>query len=311
MIDARAIARALGGDVVAHNTIAAPGPGHSRKDRSLTIKLDPGAPDGFVVFSHAGDDWRDCRDHVREQLGWPRWQPGNGRDRRVDPSRVRAFDRAVVEAEAGPRERTADELARIERAVAIWNAAVDPRGTVAERYLRSRALTLDEGVAGSVLRYHPQCFWRDENSGQTIHVPALVAAFRSVDDGAITAVQRVALTADGRKVGRRMLGVVRRGAVKLDRADGTLSVGEGVETALAARVLGHRPAWALGSVGMIAQFPVLDGVRQLSILGETGEASAAAIKLCGQRWHAAGRKVRVIMPSVGDDLNSELMMAAS
>ena len=142
-------------------------------------------------------------------------------------------------------QRTKKNLERIERAGRLWDAAVDPRGTIVENYLASRALTLDDGVAGTVLRYHPQCPWRDENTGSTVYVPALVAAFTSIDDGSVTAIQRVALTADGRKIGRRMLGIVHRAAVKLDHlANGTLSVGEGVETCMAGRALGHAPVWA-------------------------------------------------------------------
>jgi Toprim domain len=109
-----------------------------------------------------------------------------------------------------------------------------------------------------------------------------------------------------------MLGVVHRSAVKLDPANGTLHVGEGVETCLAARQLGHAPTWALGSAGMIAKLPVLDGVSTLCVLGESGEASAQAIRYCGERWHAAGRKVCIISPDPGyDDLNTELMAAAT
>jgi putative DNA primase/helicase len=138
-------------------------------------------------------------------------------------------------------------------------------------------------------------------------VPALVAAFISIDDGTLTAIHRVALTPEGAKIGRRMLGIVRRAAVKLDPAGITLVIGEGVETGLAARQLGLAPVWALGSVGALAGFPVIDGIEQLRILGETGEASERAVKLCGRRWRAAGRKVQVIMPDVGSDLNDELM----
>src|SRR5207247_5558859 len=79
---------------------------------------------------------------------------------------------------------------------------------------------------------------------------------------------------------------------------------------LAARRLGHAPAWALGSVGGISRFPLIEGVTRLRILGEAGEASARAVELCGQRWHAAGRKVQVVMPDTGSDLNDQLMAAA-
>ena len=39
----------------------APGPGHSTADRSLSVKLDSGAPDGFIVNSFANDDPIACR----------------------------------------------------------------------------------------------------------------------------------------------------------------------------------------------------------------------------------------------------------
>jgi hypothetical protein len=307
VIDTRTLARALGGDVVGRNAVLAPGPGHSRRDRSLSVRL---TDDDFLVFSHAGDDWQTCKDHVRERLGWPSWQPGDGQDRRVALARVESFDRAVVDAESNRRERSADDLQRMQRAAAIWDDSVDPRGTLAETYLATRALTLAADVAGTILRFHPRCPWRDENSGTTVGVPALLAAFRSIDDDAVTAIQRVALAADGAKIDRRMLGVVHRAAVKLDPLGDVLAIGEGVETCLAARQLGHGPTWALGSVGMIAKFPVLDGVACLRVLGETGDASAGAIKIVGRRWYAAGRKVQIVIPDAESDLNDELMMAA-
>jgi putative DNA primase/helicase len=308
VIDLRTLQRALGGEI-SGGQLLCPGPGHSPRDRSLAVRLSGG---DFVVHSHGGDDWQTCKDYVRERLGWPAWQPGDGRERSVSPQRLRDFERAAIDAESSCRERTEDDQLRINRARAIWDEAADPRGTVVEQYLRSRALILDDDLAGSVLRYHPACPWRDENTGRTVGVPALVAAFTSIDDGEVTAIQRVALTPEGAKIQRRMLGLVHRAAVKLDPAGSTLAVGEGVETCMAARQLGHKPAWALGSVGMISQFPVMDGVERLRILAESGcEASARAVQFCGGRWHAAGRKVQVVTPSVGSDLNDELMAATA
>ena len=301
MIDLRTLQRALGGEICG-GQLSCPGPGHSPKDRSLCVRL---SGDDFVVYSHAGNDWRDCRDYVRQRLGLPAWQPGGGRDRSVAPSRLAAFNRAAVDAESERRPRTQEDLARIARAVAIWNEAVDPRGTPAEQYLASRALALDDVVVGKVLRYHPSCPWRDENTGATVRVPALVAVFRSVDDDAVTAIQRVALTAEGAKIGRRMLGIVHRAAVKLDQPGDPLHVGEGVETMMAARQLGLAPAWALGSAGMVARFPVTS-TGHLRICGERDEASARAVELCTRRWQAAGRQVQVVLPTVGKDLNDEL-----
>ena len=62
------IARALDG-TVSGNQVLAPGPNHSRQDRSMVVWLDPSSPGGFRCHSFAGDDWRECRDYVRARLG--------------------------------------------------------------------------------------------------------------------------------------------------------------------------------------------------------------------------------------------------
>jgi putative DNA primase/helicase len=91
----------------------------------------------------------------------------------------------------------------------------------------------------------------------------------------------------------------------------TLAIGEGVETCMAARQLGFAPAWALGSVGAILFFPVLEQIKTLKILSEAGKASADAIQLRGRRWTRAGRRVRIVRPPIGSDLNDTLMAEAA
>jgi putative DNA primase/helicase len=309
MMDTRTLARALGGVAVGRNAVNAPGPGHSPGDRSLSVRLDPAAPEGFLTYSHAGDDWRVCRDHVRRKLGLPDWQPGDEQDRRVQPSRRKEFDQMAINREAERRERTEDDLMRIAKATRLWEGARDPGTTIAVKYLQSRALELPSDVFA--LRFHSRCPWRDENTGTTIRIPALIAAFTSIDDDMLTAVHRIRLDQPERwpKVERRMLGVMYRAAVKLDPLWGdTLVIGEGVETCLAARQLGYGPVWALGSVGAISFFPVIPSVRRLMILGETGKASQEKIQICGRRWQRVGRRVQIVMPDVGSDLNDQLMM---
>src|ERR1019366_743244 len=95
IFDTRTIARALGGDVAGRDGVLAPGPGHSPKDRSLSIHLDANAPDGFLIYSHAGDDWRTCRDYVRRRLGLPDWQPGDEQRRTIPSSRLAPRDKAA------------------------------------------------------------------------------------------------------------------------------------------------------------------------------------------------------------------------
>jgi hypothetical protein len=73
------IATALGGKVSAGEVLA-PGPGHSPADRSLSVKPDPDAPEGFLVHSFSGDDPIACRDYVRSKLGLPEWKPNGARN---------------------------------------------------------------------------------------------------------------------------------------------------------------------------------------------------------------------------------------
>jgi hypothetical protein len=71
MMSLQQIARALDGEI-AGNQVRAPGPGHSPKDRSLTVKLDNRGE--IIVYSHAGDDVIRCKDYVREKCGLPAWR---------------------------------------------------------------------------------------------------------------------------------------------------------------------------------------------------------------------------------------------
>ena len=100
--DIRAAARALDGE--AHGSyVLAPGPGHSRADRSLKVTPDPAAPDGFVVHSFCGDAFTTCRDHVAERLGKPAWKPNshaNGVKAKAKPRRVATF--VYTDADSAP-----------------------------------------------------------------------------------------------------------------------------------------------------------------------------------------------------------------
>jgi hypothetical protein len=73
------IAHALNGDV-RNGQVLAPGPGHSAKDRSLSITLSDTVDEGFIVTSFSNkDDWKTCKDYVLEKLGLPKFQPKAGR----------------------------------------------------------------------------------------------------------------------------------------------------------------------------------------------------------------------------------------
>jgi putative DNA primase/helicase len=279
-------AQALGGDI-SGISILCPGPGHSARDRSLSVTLAPAAPDGFIVFSHAGDDWRDCRAHVLQRLGRQGERDQGGRhDRPAKRDRV-----------AKPPAKSNSDLA-----VAIWKEGIDPRDTPVRRYLASRGLELPDEIAGRVVRFHPACPWQGERR------PCMVMPFRSIENDRIVAIHRTLLSADGKKLDRKMLGPVSGAAIKIDAdqdVEQGLMICEGFETGLAGRMLGLRPVWALGSAGAIGDFPVLPGIEILTVFAETDDsgANAKAVKTCGNRWAAAKREVMIATPYARGDMN--------
>jgi hypothetical protein len=288
-LDARSIARALGGDVVGRDQVAAPGPGHSRDDRSLSIYISATAPDGFRTHSHAGDDWRTCRYYVKERLGIDKaaWRD-RAQEVRTEPVKV-IFDR---------------DPDKVRHALMVWNQGVDPRGTLVETYLQSRCLDLD--VDGEVLRWHPGA-------------NAMLALFRNIQTNEPQAISRTFLDHEARKDvtrapgGRKFLGPVKGAVIKLDADEdvlGGLHIGEGIETCMAARMLGLKPTWALGSADAIRAFPVLSGIECLSLLRERDDANARAADACADRWLEAGREVFDVNPIAGNDINDSIKGAA-
>jgi len=280
------IARVLGGEAYG-NRVLCPGPGHSSRDRSLTVWLQPEAPNGFRVHSFAGDDPLACRDYVREALGLAPWQPA----RLIAQGRQQA---------RRPEQSDHDLVRRITSAAAIWKQTVEFRGTLAEDYFRSRGLVLGTDL-DDVIRFHTE-------------TTTLVALYRDIHTDEPCGIHRTFLDRRGRKLCRKMLGRAKGAAVKLD-GDASVTfglyIGEGVETCLSARQEGFQPTWALGSASAIASFPVLPGIDAITILAEhdDGGANRSATDACAARYVAAGCEALMIDPRAGD-LNDLMRKAA-
>jgi hypothetical protein len=92
-LDLQTIARGLGGEVRS-NQVLAPGPGHSRRDRSLSVKLAPDAPDGFLIHNFSpADDALACKDYVRTRLGLEPFKPnGSNGHARTAPAKLRTAE---------------------------------------------------------------------------------------------------------------------------------------------------------------------------------------------------------------------------
>jgi putative DNA primase/helicase len=286
MFDAREIALALGGKRNGFAWIARC-PAHADRTPSLSLRDEDGK---VLVHCHAGCPQVAVLDALRGRGLWPD-TPLNGHPiiREHNPPH-------------NPPRKKDDIEGRIRRALRWWREAEDPRGTLAERYLLSRELVLDENLANHVLRFHRQCLFGQDEAENAVFYPCLVALFRDLSTNRPRAIHRIALAPDGRAhLGKKMLGPTAGCAVKLDD-DGevtrTLNIAEGIETALARYAEGNRPMWALGSSGAIERFPVLHGVESLMVWADNDASMTGfrAAKACVNRWAAAGRKAHGIMP---------------
>jgi putative DNA primase/helicase len=118
------IAQLLGGEV-SGGQVLCPGPGHSSIDRSLSVLLDPRAPDGFVVNSFAKDNEIECRDYVRAKVGLPAFK-SNGLHKRAS---IDAIAKALSAATVAAREKPHGQI------VATYDYT-DENGTLLYQVLR-------------------------------------------------------------------------------------------------------------------------------------------------------------------------------
>jgi putative DNA primase/helicase len=216
-----------------------------------------------------------------------------------------------------------DDEARTAEALAIWHRSVPLRGTLAEDYLRSRGIEVPD-IALEVLRFHPACPW-GSNAG-----PCMVALVTDIVSDEPVGIHRTALTSDGLKFGRKALGPVGGGAIKLTpqrMITSELTIAEGIETALSAGLLGFGPVWSVIDAGGIGRFPVLPSLKvvqmfsgqsafghlaeieRLTIMADNDISGAGqrAARIAQIRWEAEGIRVRIVTPSrPGHDANDVL-----
>ena len=110
----------------------------------------------------------------------------------------------------------------------------------------------------------------------------------------------------GDKIDRKMLGIAKGAAIKLDAQSAvskTLTIGEGFETVLAGRMGGYGPVWAVGSSGAIRGFPVLANLDELTILEENDPTSRRDVEVCAKRYVDSHKPVNIITSRVGNDFN--------
>lgn len=274
-------------------------PAHDDRRPSLLLR-DGDRPGRLLVSCRAGCDARAVLDALRA-LGL-----------------LKEAERAESDTLRGPspppnpaqqRSEKRGRAARIGRARAIWKESRPATGTIVERYLLARGLTLP---VPPTLRFHPAL--RHGPSG--LEWPAMVAAVQAVDRS-IVGVHRTFLAADGSGKApvadaKLSLGAITGGAVRLAAAAPVLAVGEGIETCLAFAQVTEIATWsALSTSGLksvvLPPLPLAATVYVIIDSDPPGEAAAHAASV---RFVAEGRAVKLARPVSGKDIADSLTEAS-
>jgi DNA polymerase I-like protein with 3'-5' exonuclease and polymerase domains len=206
--------------------------------------------------------------------------------------------------------KTTDDSHTLERALELWDEGKPIAGTLAERYLAdTRKLKELPAIRDidAVLRFHPRCPFGSNGARH----PCLLALFRDVESDAPAGIHRIGLTADANKIKRLTLGHwPSPRAIKLWPRTHKLTIGEGIETVLGAIRCGAitPPAWAMGPKTDIANFPVLLGVKALTVLVDRGDPAALdGAEMCVARHVAAGVSSRWLRTVRVKDFNDVVL----
>lgn len=279
----RSIVEVLGGDLYDGGRRASiPAPGHSLRDRSVSLMLDGRR---LVVHGFGAADWREVMDWLRSRGlvdadGSVREGVGRVEAGRTSPASV-------------PRPE------RVEAARRIWDSGLTVAGTLSERHARLRGVrrnlpgaeALRHASAAPLTAYRPGRGTR----------PALLAAIRD-PLGELCGVEMTYLGADGRRaerlrLSRKTVGAVPAGAaVRLDPLTDRMLVAEGVFTALSASEQLRLPAWALLSASNLARWTAPAEVRSVVIAADRGQAGEAAAGRLAERLANQRVKVSVALP---------------
>lgn len=282
MKDLRDIVREHGGDLYANGSKATiPGPGHSRKDRSLSLSI--GDDGERVVFnSFANDSVRSIMDYLGIEAKARPQTPAEKaayQRRRDHEKKVRA---------AAARQEAAADLALCQT---IWAGTAPLESTLAESYLWGRGLVID----ASDVAFHPSAP-RSKDPERARPGPAMVAMVRSVTQRP-QALHMTFLKPSGGYQCKLMFGSVAGHSVQLAPmgSQRVLAVGEGIETCAAFMDLHGVPTWAALSTAGLQGFVIPHGLKKLLIAadGDKGGEKAAldlamrARRVCDVEIHAA------------------------
>lgn len=259
-------------------------------DRSPSLSLSDGPGGRLLAHCKTGCTFGAVLDALRG-LGIV---DGRGTVPQTDPAELARYEAA--------QRREADK--REAQARTIWTEAQPIGGTIAETYLRRRAITC---ALPDTLRFHPQCW----NGPTARRLPAMVAR---IDGGDRLAVHRTWLRGDGSgkaevEPAKAMLGACAGGAVRLADGRDALAVAEGIETTislLCGPLTGSVAVWAaLSTSGLTGlRLPAAPGKLIIATDGDA-PGQAAGHKLA-ERAAGLGWAVTLFPAPDGRDWNDVL-----
>ncbi len=203
---------------------------------------------------------------------------------------------------------------RSRRAKALWfDADPDLRGTVAERYLASRGIILEQlGRQPRALRFAPALDHIDRETGEVTRWPALLAAISS-PEGSFIAVHRTWLALDGGGKApvanpKMTLGSYKGGAIRLWRGDSgeplrlakpgssvivTEGIEDGLTVAMASPELRVLVAVSLANMGAMLMPAAIARVVIMAQNDPPGSAAEAGLARAVANFQRQGKDVAI------------------
>jgi hypothetical protein len=300
-IDLHAIARQFGGEVYdGGRRWLGPGPGHNRKDRSLSVVLGHGGRAVVHSFS-SRTTWQEGAQHLGIS------------DASTERLSNREDERMRLERERAAAKRHAERMAFC---ASVWSGTQPAEGSPVADYLRSRSIF---GQIPGVLRFHPAApFGYPAAMSGKDHEPVPTACMVALVQDAKGEPSGLHLTAlpsnwkPGVTVRRIMLGAIAGASCRLFEIgdDAELAAGEGVESCLSFASLNGVPCWATLSTANLKTFSSPSGLRRLVIAADGDEAGLTAARELAER--ASGRcEVVIAAAADGLDWNDELQGVAN
>ncbi|MHB8421661.1 MAG: DUF7146 domain-containing protein [Leptospirales bacterium] len=252
-------------------------PVHGDKRPSLSIR--DGADGKILIKCFAGCDSREILRTFKE-MGFLDGEPSSG---------------------PAPASKPKDRSDLLDR---IWSEShLIKQGSMVSRYLASRGITLPDWPT-DLREHHSLAVYQDgRRTGQTF--PALISIIRN-GEGRPAGLHVTFIKEDGsgkaeidspRKIIGLKEGSTRGGCVRLmEPVNGTIGIGEGIESTLSASILTGVPGWSALTAGGIERASLPAEIRRVVLFADRDSAGLRAAANACERFRSEGRQSEILVP---------------